>query len=86
MSLPDDWWTTGLEDEPCDGCGVRPSKHAGHGSFTCKDCYDARRCPKCQYGLGPNHVCVTPEQHAKNQEELRKSFIEMGMDPSEFLD
>ena len=78
MTFPDDWWTTGMEDEPCDGCGAKPSKHQGHGSFTCKTCYDARWCPKCTYSLdtrsGP-HVCKSPEEialiNARCERDLR---------------
>lgn len=65
--MTDDFWTTNLEDEPCDGCGVRPSKHQGHGAFSCKACYDASWCPMCHYELRKNHVCVTPEQARLNQ-------------------
>jgi len=29
------------EDEPCDGCGKRPSVSQGHGSFICRPCQEA---------------------------------------------
>jgi len=73
MTFPADWWiTTDLEDEPCDSCGIKPSKHEGHGSFTCETCYNARWCPKCSYLLGLNHVCPSKEQ----QEADRKAYEE----------
>lgn len=91
MSLPPDWWTTGLDNEPCDGCGVTPSKHEGHGKYTCKTCYEARWCPSCKYSLAHpangrklfgvhQHECVTPEEHAKNQAELREFYASVGME------
>lgn len=81
MTLPDRWWIDGMEDEPCDGCGVKPSKHEGHGSYTCQSCYDARWCPNCHYDYRRQpHVCVTPEQDAINKEENRKIFAELGID------
>ena len=78
--LPDNWWTTDLDDEPCDGCGVKPSKHAGHGSYTCESCYEKRWCPKCHYGLQKDHVCVTPEQHAINEKQMREFFAEIDIE------
>lgn len=69
MTLPADWWTTNLSDEPCDGCGVRPSKHAGHGSYTCQACHEARWCPSCTYLLSPDHVCPTGEELARREAE-----------------
>jgi len=69
MTLPDDFWTRHLHDEPCDGCGARPSKHLGHGSFTCKACHYKRWCPKCSYILGPNHVCPDEAERARLAEE-----------------
>lgn len=75
MALPDDFWTRNLEDEPCDRCGARPSKHEGHGSFTCKACYDKRWCPKCKYMLKSRyrpseHVCPDEaERHRLANEE-----------------
>ncbi len=80
MTTPQDLWVTSLGNEPCESCGTRPSRSVGHGRFTCKKCYDAWWCPKCTYQLGKNHVCVTPEQHAKIQEEYREFFAEMEMD------
>jgi len=68
--MKDEFWTTDLEDEPCDGCGVRPSKSAGHGSFTCKKCYDARWCPECHFSLWPSpHVCPSPEERQRRHIE-----------------
>jgi hypothetical protein len=72
--LKNDFWTTDLEDEPCDGCGEKPSKHQGHGRFTCKTCYDAQWCPKCKYQLGEGHVCATPEK-AKRDARWHKYFM-----------
>lgn len=69
VSFPPDWWTTDLEDEECDGCGVKPSKHMGHGAFTCQKCYEAGWCPKCSYALEKDHVCPSPEERAKRDEE-----------------
>lgn len=79
MTLPADWWTTDLEDEPCDGCGVRPSKHAGHGSFTCESCYAKWWCPKCTYMLSANHVCRTPEQKAADERDYQAFLVEIGL-------
>lgn len=84
MSFPDNWWTKDLEDEPCDGCGVKPSKHQGHGSFTCKSCYDGRWCPECTYALysrdGSQHVCVSPEQRYIDQRkwEVEEILLDIG--------
>jgi hypothetical protein len=86
MSFPDNWWTTDLDDEPCDGCGVQPSKHAGHGSYTCESCYNARWCPKCKYALGANHVCPTPEQIVEYKKQMLKEkefYKELGIDLEE---
>lgn len=83
MTLPDRWWIDGMEDEPCDGCGVKPSKHAGHGSYVCEKCYNSWWCPQCNYRLYPDHVCPTPEQKAKDKEELRAMFAELGIDDIE---
>lgn len=69
MSLPDNWWTEDVEEDPCDDCGVTPSKHLGHGRFICKTCYEAWWCPKCTYRLTENHVCPSPEEHARRQKE-----------------
>jgi len=84
MTLPNDWWITDLENEPCDGCGVKPSKHAGHGSFTCKDCYEGWWCPKCHYDCRHQpHVCPTAEQIAEYKKQLQKDrelYKELGID------
>lgn len=53
-----------MEDECCDGCGVKPARHMGHGSFSCKKCFDAQWCPNCTYQLHSYiqngvHVCPT---------------------------
>jgi hypothetical protein len=90
MALPADWWTTNLEDEPCDDCGSKPSRHAGHGSFICKACNDARWCPKCTFALGDptKHVCPSPEErerhererHEREADEWLKELKEMGVD------
>ncbi len=69
MTLPDEWWTTDMEDEPCSACGARPSKSMGHGRYTCKGCYEASWCPKCRFQLSPNHVCPTPEEAARRKEQ-----------------
>ncbi len=84
MSFPDDWWTTGLEDEPCYGCGVTPSKHGGHGYYTCQTCYEARWCPTCKYELRSCHiqgvhVCPTPEERAEYEKQSREMFDAIGM-------
>jgi hypothetical protein len=76
MALPDDWWTTNLHEDPCDGCGVSPSKHEGHGSFTCQKCFEARWCPSCNYPLRKDHVCVTPEQHRAHIKKDIKGFLD----------
>ena len=72
--LPDDWWTTDLEDEPCDGCGTRPSKHAGHGSFTCQRCYEARWCPACHYEKHDG-ACPSAEERARREQESRITML-----------
>ena len=59
------WAPSALEDESCDSCGDRPSRHAGHGSYVCRKCYEGWWCPKCHYSLrydGDKHVCPTPEE------------------------
>jgi len=75
MTLPADWWTTSLEDEPCDGCDVKPSRHVGHGSFSCKECYEARWCPKCTFTIGDpaKHVCPSPEEGERLKREANKA-------------
>lgn len=78
-----DFWTTDLEDEPCDFCQTKPSKHYGHGTYVCKTCYDSWWCPKCTYRLGRDHVCVTPEQHAEHEKQLRAELAELGIDYDE---
>lgn len=55
------------EDEPCDGCGVRPSVSMGHGSYSCEACFEARWCPKCRYTLTKDHVCPSPEERAERE-------------------
>ena len=91
MSLPDNWWIDNLDDEPCDGCGVKPSKHAGHGSYTCEACYNARWCPKCRYDMRPRqgsdkHVCPTPEEIVEYKKQMLKEkefYTELGIDIDE---
>ena len=87
MTLPDRWWIDGMEDEPCDGCGVKPSKHEGHGSYTCQKCYDARWCPECHYDQRRQpHICPTPEQKAeyrRQMEQDREFYAELGIDIDE---
>jgi hypothetical protein len=80
MTLPSDWWTTELEDEPCDGCGAKPSKHQGHGSFTCKACYDARWCPECKYSLTPGHVCPDAMTRAADELRMREFFASIDLE------
>ena len=82
--LPDYWWTTDLDDEPCDGCGVKPSKHAGHGSYTCESCYEKRWCPKCPCmasGEGPR-LCDsrTTRQHEKQMRQRKRVFTELDIE------
>ena len=83
MSLPDNWWIDNMEDEPCDDCGVKPSKHAGHGSYTCEACYKARWCPKCNYDCRYQpHVCPTPEEIAEYKRLIAKEkefWAELGV-------
>lgn len=80
----DEWWATGLEDEPCDGCGTRPSKHRGHGSYTCRACDGKRWCKLCGYdvrhGVGGQHVCVTPEENARYEAETRDFFASIDIE------
>ncbi len=78
--LPEDWWITNLEDEPCDGCGVIPSKHRGHGSYICKKCWDASFCPTCHYGLQANHVCPTAEERERYEKEAAEALRQLGLD------
>ena len=70
MSAGDDMFSgTHDEDEPCDGCGKRPSVSMGHGSYSCEACFEARWCPECRYSLGADpskHVCPSPEVRAEN--------------------
>lgn len=65
-----------LEQEECDSCGVKPSRHMGHGRFICKKCYDDSWCPKCHHALGDpaKHVCVTPEA-ARKEDRWFKYFL-----------
>lgn len=67
-----------MEDEPCDGCGAKPSKSEGHGSYTCKACYDERWCPKCRYALHKDHVCTTVEKHRENH--IRHAILFLDID------
>lgn len=78
--LPDDWWTTGLEDEPCDGCGKKPSKHAGHGNYTCETCFNAWWCPECHYRLTVGHVCPTSEEQAANEKWWNEQVVLLDLD------
>ena len=66
-----------LEDEPCDQCGTRPSTSYGHGCYVCPRCYAAWWCPTCSYGLTPDHVCPTPEEHAARQLESARFMEEI---------
>lgn len=81
MTFSADFWTTNLADEPCDGCGVSPSKHAGHGSFTCESCYAKWWCPKCKYALSDSHVCRTSEQQAADRVEFNAYLVSIGEAP-----
>lgn len=65
-------WITDLEDESCDSCGIKPSRHQGHGSYTCKACWDAQWCPECRYPLNVNHVC--PDQEERRRREMFSSL------------
>lgn len=76
MSLPSDWWTTGLEDEPCYGCGATPSKHEGHGLYTCKTCFEARFCKKCGVMHRAEKPCPTPEEIAAIEKEVEALLAE----------
>lgn len=58
MTESDDLWVKWLEDEPCGSCGIRPSCSMGHGSFSCKPCYDSWWCPICHHMLNENHCCT----------------------------
>jgi hypothetical protein len=57
------WWTTDMEDEPCGGCGVKPSRHAGHGSYVCRTCHEARWCKQCHFQVHEGK-CAEPKTHA----------------------
>lgn len=68
-----------FEDEPCDGCGEKPSVHMGHGSFSCQKCWEAQWCPTCRYSLNwpKPHVCKTPEEIARLKlREKRREIVE----------
>lgn len=78
FEFPKDWWTTDLDDEPCDGCGITPSKSRGHGAFICEKCYEALWCPECRYKLDPDHVCVTLEEDAEFTAEWE--FLKKALD------
>jgi hypothetical protein len=70
-----------MEDEPCDTCGVRPSLHMGHGSYSCEPCYQAWWCPKCRFDQRHQpHVCVTKEQAAKYRAEFKEFCEEVGIE------
>lgn len=77
--MSDDFWTN-LENEPCDSCGVVPSRHQGHGSFTCRPCYEARWCKKCGYAKSShekNGDCPPAELRAKWKAEVDAFFAEI---------
>jgi hypothetical protein len=73
-----------MEDEPCDSCGVKPSLHMGHGSFSCKACFDAWWCPKCHYDQrergGKKHVCPTPEEIVERQRKSERCELLCGVE------
>jgi hypothetical protein len=85
MTSFEDRWITNLEDEPCDGCGVKPSRHLGHGSYICKECYDKSWCPKCQFQLSDNHRCPTKKERKAYEKDIREWFAEIGLDYDEEL-
>ena len=74
VSSKDHWDCSNLEDEPCDSCGIKPSRHYGHGSFICKVCYDKWWCPKCTFRLEPDHICKTEEERITIEKEFEKWF------------
>lgn len=88
MTLPENWWATDLNDEPCDSCGVKPSKHEGHGSYTCQKCYESRWCPKCHYGMYQDlvdgvHVCASEEELAKRGADWEATCREVDVGDAE---
>lgn len=84
MTLPEDWWDPKhLEQEPCDRCGVVPSRHRGHGSYTCKPCWDASFCPLCKYWLAPHHVCPTPAEQKVYEEDMAATLKAIGVNEEE---
>lgn len=69
------WKAEHFEDEPCGGCGVRPSVHQGHGSYSCQSCFQARYCKACDYPLRSyevdgQHVCPSADVRAKNDHDF----------------
>lgn len=60
------------ESEPCDGCGKVPSVHMGHGSYSCKTCFEEAFCEKCKYmkSADGSHECPSPEEHARRKAEF----------------
>lgn len=58
------WAPEELEDEPCDKCGIKPSRHDGHGTYICKPCFDVMWCPKCNNKLERFYSASMETPHA----------------------